>query len=550
MHGLLLTSRPPLPYLPPPRLCASDESPFAGLVICTNTNICGKQNPTFTPGFGFASRAIECLRVLGPPGLVVNSGPCFIRCSSGVNAKLVLPEGQSAAKFNGCELRQGRPFYQLNSVDECVLWLQDNLALQPPADKLRAYAGYVDAIEILETRGDDSPARRASLALPLLDVAATYALASEPDSWPEPPAAQRRAWPGSVWEESFYGTKMWVQEAEAGAAAGADEGEGEGEGDDPERFAGGSASEAEQALAAASRSLGRSQRRAPKPTATGGDVRCSYGGAQVRGVVQGRAAGSRLTGRWEEADGGPGDLRLTLSSNGLRFDGMARIDGKRAEEFAWSGVRRAPPLLASGGTPEQRWHGAALSLRARAYVSLGRGAEALDDAAAAARRCPWLPEAWETLSDAALASGLPDVARMALEELLYLQPADAADQRGRSRWEARSSKSLALPNQRRTQAITLSKLRRKELGTQPAGSSPRRLALSREQQAALGHVFAPAVFDEAGRAVVVAGEAPGRAPAVALDMDNSAALDAQLDAIFVDSYEVDTGEERRGPAAP
>ena len=39
--------------------------------------------------------------------------------------------------------------------------------------------------------------------------------------------------------------------------------------------------------------------------------------------------------------------------------------------------------------------------------------------------------------------------------------------------------------------------------------------------------------------MVVAGEAPGRAPAVALDMDNSAALDAKLDAIFVDSYEVD-----------
>ena len=157
-------------------------------------------------------------------------------------------------------------------------------------------------------------------------------------------------------------------------------------------------------------------------------MRCSYGGPQVRGVVQGRAAGSRLSGRWEEADGGPGDVRLTLSSNGLRFDGVARIDGKQAEEFAWSGVRRAPPLLASSGTPEQRWHGAALSLRARAYVTLGRGAEALDDAAAAARRCPWLPEAWETLSDAALASGLRDVARMALEELLYLQPADAADQ--------------------------------------------------------------------------------------------------------------------------
>ena len=203
-------------------------------------------------------------------------------------------------------------------------------------------------------------------------------------------------------------------------------------------------------------------------------------------------------------------------------------------------MRRAPPLLASRGTAEQRWHGAALSLRARAYLSLGRAAEALDDAAAAARRCPWLTEAWETLSEAALSSGLPDVARMALEELLYLQPAEAADQRGRSRWEARSSKSLALPNLRRTQAITLEKLRSKEGGAQQAASSARRLTLSREQQAALGHIFPPNVFDDAGRPMVVAGEAPGRAAAAALERDNSAALDAQLDAIFVDSYEMGT----------
>ena len=140
---------------------------------------------------------------------------------------------------------------------------------------------------------------------------------------------------------------------------------------------------------------------------------------------------------------------------------------------------------------------------------------------------------------------------MALEELLYLQPAEAADQRGRSRWEARSSKSLALPNLRRTQAITLEKLRSKEGGAQQAAASARRLTLSREQQAALGHIFPPNVFDEAGRPMVVAGEAPGRDAAAALERgdqgdqgrprlerDNSAALDAQLDAIFVDSYEM------------
>ena len=96
------------------------------------------------------------------------------------------------------------------------------------------------------------------------------------------------------------------------------------------------------------------------------------------------------------------------------------------------------------------------------------------------------------------------------------------------------------PNPNPNQAITLEKLRSKEGGAQQAASSPRRLTLSREQQAALGHVFAPAVFDEAGGAVVIAGEAPGGAAAAALDRDNTAALDAQLDAIFVDSYEVGT----------
>merc|ERR1719291_377708 len=101
-----------------------------------------------------------------------------------------------------------------------------------------------------------------------------------------------------------------------------------------------------------------------------------------------------------------------MSSDGLRFEGGARTAGRKpSEAYAWSGVRVAPPLLASAGTPEERWHAAALSLRARALLALGRDTEALDDAAAAARRCPCLPDAWEALSDAALALGLRAVAR-------------------------------------------------------------------------------------------------------------------------------------------
>ena len=525
---LLLTARPPPPRL---RACAADDEPFAGLVICTNTNICGKQNPTFAPGFGFASRAIECIRVLGPPGLQVNSGPCFIRCSAGVNAKLVLPEGTPSAEYNGCELRQGRPYYRLNSVGACVDWLHDELGLSPPADKLRAYDAYVQAIEVLETRGDDSPARRASQALPLLDVAAEHVLASEPVRWPAPASEPRRSWLGSMWLESFYESRLWLQpsgdEEAAAAMAAAEEEEEEV---DVETFAGGSAAEAEAALAAASASLGRKKRRAPrKAAATGGDVCGGYGGPSVRGMVQGTASGDTLSGRWEEANGGPGVLTLKLSSNGLRFEGVARTDGKQAEEFAWSGTRVAPPLLASEGTAVERWHGSVLSMRARALLTLGKTADALDDAVNASRRCPWLPEAWEVLSDAALEAGLRDVAVMALEELLYLQPADAADQRGRSRWEARSAKSLAVPNQRRLQTFTLAKLRRAD------GAPLRKVTLSQQQQRTLGRVFAGHVFDEAGRATAIAAS---DAPAEALELDNSAKLDAQLDAIFANEYEL------------
>ena len=90
------------------------------------------------------------------------------------------------------------------------------------------------------------------------------------------------------------------------------------------------------------------------------------------------------------------------------------------------------------------------------------------------------------------------------------------------------------------QAFTLEKLRSKEPGAQPVGSAARRLTLSREQQAALGHIFAPNVFDEAGRAAVVAGQVPPGTRT--LDMDNSAALDAQLDAIFVGSYDLPIDE--------
>ena len=79
--------------------------------------ICGKDNPTNLPGYGYAFRAIECLRVLAPPGLTVVPGPCFIRCSSGVNAKLVLPVGRTKEiERNGRRLTDGTPYFRLNSI--------------------------------------------------------------------------------------------------------------------------------------------------------------------------------------------------------------------------------------------------------------------------------------------------------------------------------------------------------------------------------------------------------------------------------------------------
>ena len=90
------------------------------------------------------------------------------------------------------------------------------------------------------------------------------------------------------------------------------------------------------------------------------------------------------------------------------------------------------------------------------------------------------------------------------------------------------------------QAFKLEELRSQEAG---AGSTARQLALSPEQQAALGHIFAPAVFDSSGRAAVVLGDAPAGAGA----LDNDAKLDAMLDALLVDpgyyEYELAAGEE-------
>ena len=464
---------------------------------------------------------------------------------------MVLPQGTEQREYNGCTLRQGRPFYRLNSVGECAAWLEETLAFKPAAEKLRAYEAYTEAIVILEIRGEDSPSRRATQSLPLLDVAASYVLDTEPTAgYPPPTAAQRSEWAGSVWRESFYETTLSIEdeasEETTAASAASDQAEADASSNGAEDFAGGTAAQADQALKAAQQALGRRPAtQTPRSKGPSGTLCGAYGGAgpNVRGSVRGRqAAGSAtLQGRWEEAaTGAAGGLTLTMSADGLSFEGVARSDGgDGTTQFAWSGMRLAPPLLASRGTAEQRWSAAVLALRATQLLQLGRVAQALDDALVAARRCPWLPEAWDALANAALAAGAQVVAAMALEEVLYLQPAEAADQRGRQRWEARSAKSMATPNMRRLQQMTLAKLRSGSYASGGGAKSP--LPLTPEQQRLLGQIFAPLVFDERGRAVV-----GGRMPPASVaegerqveEAAPSAALDEKQAAIFVDAYEL------------
>ena len=162
------------------------DDPFAGLIICTNSNICGKNNPTNIYGWGFAFRAIECIRVLSPPGLAVLPGPCFIRCSSGVNAKLVLPDAIPEVQRDDKKLVNRRPYWRLNSVELCVAWLEEELGDPIPRDLLRAYTSYADACVTLgdsvngKVRGDIEyndltieSTQSAMEALPLLDAASS-----------------------------------------------------------------------------------------------------------------------------------------------------------------------------------------------------------------------------------------------------------------------------------------------------------------------------------------------------------------------------------------
>ena len=499
---------------------AVQREPPLGLVICTNTNICGKRNPGMAQdgaGYGYAFRAIECLRVCGPENLVVQPGPCalsaridpetlppnavillrspkgpfarvcrcFIRCSAGVNAKLVLPQG-GAMHLRERYLKDGCPYYRLNSIALCVEWLNSTLAWEPAPDVLTAYSHYAEACTLLDDsiqgplRGDIelniSPmpsASRASEALPLLDVACEYVLGLPPpqEGWPPTPAAQRgTSFCATRWRESFYGTELCLDaeggggEASGGEASGSEASGGEGGG---AGFGGGSADEAEAALDAARASLG-SRGYAAVPAASRrafyeGELRGTYGGGRC-GVIRGVQSGDTLRGRWQEGgegggEGGEGgEMVLRVSPDGLTFEGLTSAGD------AWTGERLSERGSEVRGTPIQRWRARTLSLRSRAHLALGRADDAIRDAACAVRTCPWLPLAWEVAAESALQLQDTRTAARALTELLYLQPASA-------------ELPLPLANKRRLQRLTLDKIGAGDLAGSGMSSNPLSLYL-------------------------------------------------------------------------
>ena len=387
----------------------------AALVVCVNTNICGKANPTHRPGYGFAFKAIECIGVLSPSWLEQPfAGPCFIRCSRGVNARLI-GDAESGIR--------SRDLFRLNSVSDCAKFVEEELEHTVPPDLLRAYQSYADAcislddtFAALEGR---SQAVSAGEALNQLNAAALYIEGrkakggiggEEAPSVPLPEGAnsvqaaallayaaaeRRQQWADSQWTESFYGTPLEIKAAAAAAADGGDNG--------------------------------------------GTTLLGTYGRGNVLGVQIGR----ELRGTWSESDAG-GEVVLSLSDDGLSFSGTAHMDG---EDIEWTGERIAESNLASQGGSMRRWYAMVYSLRSRSHLRLKKLEEAMWDGIQAVSYCQFLPEAWEALAEAALASKDTRLAALAYTELLYLQP------------PKQPKLPLALQNARREQFYKLEAIR-------------------------------------------------------------------------------------------
>jgi len=506
-------------------LAATESACTVGrLTVCVNSNICGRRNPTYTPGYGYARRAIECMRVIGPPWLELRPGTCFIRCSRGVNAKL---EGCStAAEAAGVPTIRSRDLFRLNSIDDCAKMLEDELEWLCDPALVTAYRKYEAALVLLDdvfaSIQGVSKESRANEALPMLDEAASYVLETSPDALDKfldtPPAAtfaraaaanaaSRIDWNGSRWRESFYKTEM------AFAA----------------RMA-----EADDAGAGAGRA--------------GVEVRASYGktvlewpeGVRQLGAVQGEATGRLFRGTWREesADSGSGGggggggatsgssgsvtrvsrsavmgtVQLEMAADGLSFEGEARSGDK---VWRWEGERIPDPMRARApGSERERWGARVLVERSRARLRLGQSAEALRDAVCALGLCA-LPEAWEAIATAALEVGDKRTATIALSEHWYSTGSAAA-----------SSMPTALANRRREQLLALESM--------PGGGGIGIIAASaREGRQGAGAATA------SGPVANVRSEGGGRP----LANEEDVALATAMRAIFVEGYVLPRDDE-------
>ena len=513
-------------------LAEGSEATRARLVICVNTNICGKKNPTHNFGYGFAWTAIDCIRTLGPPWLEVRSGPCFIRCSRGVNARLI--GNKRAADAAGEAAVRSRDLFRLNSVDLCVDMLREDLEWDVEPNLLAAYHAFAEAQVLMDDtfarlEGVSLPAR-AGEALSLLDKAAAYVSATLSVAGGaegagrvaelQPAAAlaavvadatrARRSWAGSVWRESFYGSELSFVSF-APAAEGAAEG--------------------------AAEVLGKYGQKVYGIGNVGG----------IRAVTSSDGQGGReLRGTWREepldsngqlareAKPSGGEVTLVMSEDGLSFHGAARLGASADSELVeWRGDRIPQPAALQEAaeresTPQQRWGSAVMELSSRARLRLRQQDEAMLDGIEAVRLCRYRPEAWEALVEVAEAVGDTRTTAIALTELLYLQSPTAPNL------------PTEVANRRREQGFKLERIRAGGGGVGGGGSaflqsmkrSNRRGGLAAAGGGGGGARAASGAGEESEQASVTAGAA-----AAARDPDEERRA-AIAEAIFVDEYAI------------
>ena len=128
--------------------------------------------------------------------------------------------------------------------------------------------------------------------------------------------------------------------------------------------------------------------------------------------------GCTLSGYFEASEG-TGELELTMSADGRRFDGVMTWDEDGSTE-AWRGVRASESTYSEEPPRTVRWLFESLVGRARAQLQLGDAVAALDDARDACRLCCRARSGWEVRVEAAEACGEAHEAEAARQHLVIL----------------------------------------------------------------------------------------------------------------------------------